>query len=546
MRQFSRKKFIIFIILGIFAIPLVGYIYQFIKNQMLRSPILGEIKSASYKVGHLLWNTPFKKTDSIHEVNTVIIGSGISGLSAGNELLKKGESNFVLLELEPTAGGNARNGENAAGKYPLGAHYLPLPSLEMKELIDFLKEAQVITSFSEKGLPLYDEQYLCAAPEERLYIHGHWQSGIVPDFGLEEEDKKQIERFQLEMKKLKQEKGSDGLFAFALPLKDSSQDKIYINLDAISMEEYLRKEGYTSTYLYWYVNYCCKDDYGTTTEETSAWAGLHYFCSRRGVAANAEEQDQLTWPEGNAWLMEKLKQPIASNLRVGNLAYEVNQKSDRYEVTSLNTLTGKVEQWNCDNIIFACPQFVIGHIRTNISSLKNRSYDAFHYSSWMVGNLLVKNDLKEKGGAPLSWDNVIYNSTALGYVNSNAQNLKRYQPEINLTYYYVFDDKKMSRKKLLQTNHAELTHIMLNDLKQVYDNLEERIIRYDPFIWGHAMIKPQLGFIWGEEKKNALMPILNSIYFAHTDLSGISIFEEAFYQGITAARAMLSERNESN
>jgi protoporphyrinogen oxidase len=544
MRQFSRKKFVIFLSLGVFAIPLVGYVYQFIKKRMQHSPILGEIKSASYKVGHLLWNMPFKKINRSHDIN--IIGSGISGLSAGKELLKNGESDFVLLELEPNAGGNARYGENAAGRYPLGAHYLPLPALEMKELIDFLKEIHVIESFSEKGLPIYDERYLCAAPEDRLYIHGHWQSGIVPNFGLAEEDKNQIRRFQAEMKKLKQEKGADGLYVFSLPLKDSSQDAVYTKLDTISMKEYLREEGYTSEYLFWYVNYCCKDDYGTSIEGTSAWAGLHYFCSRRGVAANAEEHDQLTWPEGNGWLMDKLKQPIYSNIRVGNLAYEVNKKADRYEVLSLNTTTGKVEQWNCDKIIFACPQFVIGHIRTNIPELKNRDYDAFHYSSWMVGNLLVKNNLNEKGGVPLCWDNVIYNSSSLGYVNSNAQYLQRYQPEINLTYYYAFDDNKMSRKKLLQASHEELTHIMLEDLKNVYIDLEESIIRYDPFVWGHAMIKPQQGFIWGEEKKIALTPINNAIYFAHTDLSGISVFEEAFYQGITAARAVLHKTNGSN
>ncbi|HSY62348.1 MAG TPA: hypothetical protein VK796_10750, partial [Cytophaga sp.] len=68
------------------------------------------------------------------------------------------------------------------------------------------------------------------------------------------------------------------------------------------------------------------------------------------------------------------------------------------------------------------------------------------------------------------------------------------------------------------------------------------IIRYDPFIWGHAMIKPLKGFIWGEEKKKATDSINNSIYFAHTDLSGISVFEEAFYQGIKAARKLLDEK----
>jgi hypothetical protein len=33
-----------------------------------------------------------------------------------------------------------------------------------------------------------------------------------------------------------------------------------------------------------------------------------------------------------------------------------------------------------------------------------------------------------------------------------------------------------------------------------------------------------------------LQPFQERIFLAHTDLSGISIFEEAFYQGIRAAR----------
>ena len=544
MSSFSRKKFIIFIALGILAIPLVSYIYYFIKNILVRAGIPGEIRSASYKVGHLLWKTPFRKVAITHEAKIVIIGSGISGLSAGRELINKGESDFVMLELENATGGNTRFGENKAGRYPLGAHYLPLPSLDMPELISFLQEVKVIESVSPEGIPAYDERYLCAAPDERLYINGHWQNGLVPDFGLAQDDKNQIQKFQKSIHTLKHAKGSDGLYAFTFPVENSSKDAVFTNLDTISMKEYLRSEGYASEYLFWYVDYCCRDDYGTSVDDTSAWAGLHYFCGRRGKASNADEGDLLTWPEGNGWLMEKLKEKIHSKIKTGNLVYAVNQKGQGYEVISLNIATGKAEQWNCSKVLFACPQFVIAHIQTNIEALKNRNYKAFNYSSWMVGNILVHNDLQEKTGVPMAWDNVIYKSPSLGFINSNAQHLHRHQPEINLTYYYAFDEKQMSRKKLLQTSHAEFTNIMLTDLKKVYNTFEKDIIRYDPFIWGHAMIKPLKGFIWGNEKKEAQEAINAAIYFAHTDLSGISVFEEGFYQGIKAARQLLHEENE--
>ena len=52
------------------------------------------------------------------------------------------------------------------------------------------------------------------------------------------------------------------------------------------------------------------------------------------------------------------------------------------------------------------------------------------------------------------------------------------------------------------------------------------------------MISPAPGFIFGEAKKEAAQTIDNKIYFAHSDLSGISVFEEAFHQGINAVNTM--------
>lgn len=45
-----------------------------------------------------------------------------------------------MVELENHLGGNSSNGENKYSKYPLGAHYLPLPNFQDKELLRFLEE----------------------------------------------------------------------------------------------------------------------------------------------------------------------------------------------------------------------------------------------------------------------------------------------------------------------------------------------------------------------------------------------------------------------
>src|SRR5262249_41030143 len=60
-------------------------------------------------------------------VPIVIVGGGIAGLSAGWELKRRGVEDFVVLELESHAGGNARSGENDVSAYPWAAHYVPGP-----------------------------------------------------------------------------------------------------------------------------------------------------------------------------------------------------------------------------------------------------------------------------------------------------------------------------------------------------------------------------------------------------------------------------------
>jgi hypothetical protein len=57
--------------------------------------------------------------------------------------------------------------------------------------------------------------------------------------------------------------------------------------------------------------------------------------------------------------------------------------------------------------------------------------------------------------------------------------------------------------------------------------------------WGHAMVSPRPVFLWGGEREKATRPYRN-VHFAHTDLSGVALFEEAFYHGLRAANEVLA------
>ncbi len=53
------------------------------------------------------------------------------------------------------------------------------------------------------------------------------------------------------------------------------------------------------------------------------------------------------------------------------------------------------------------------------------------------------------------------------------------------------------------------------------------------------MVRPRVGFIWSEARRRVL-DRQSRIHFAHSDLSGYSIFEEAQYRGVLAAERVLN------
>ena len=82
----------------------------------------------------------------------------------------------------------------------------------------------------------------------------------------------------------------------------------------------------------------------------------------------------------------------------------------------------------------------------------------------------------------------------------------------------------------------------MRDLSIAHRDLEERLSGLDVWIWGHAMIRPSVGFIWGQTRAAASRS-LGRVHFAHSDMSGISIFEEAQYRGVEAALKVLNRRS---
>lgn len=496
-------------------------------------PIPGSIIGASSAIGHKLREGIFPAITAHTKTKLVIIGAGIAGLSAAWKLHNSGFHDFILLELEKDVGGNASYGENAVSAYPWGAHYVPLLAEESTAARELFRDLGIITG-EQNGQPVYNEYFLSADPHERLFMYGRWQEGIVPQLGITERDKEQYHAFFRTMEQFKTARGKDGRKAFAIPLDKSSADPDMRKLDTITATEYLNQHGWDSPHLHWYVNYCCRDDYGATANDVSAWAAIHYFAGRSGKAANADSGSVITWPEGNGWIVKQLKAKLSPYIRTNTLAFRVT-RDGATKVHTLSTTDNTATEIETANVLFATPRFIAERLLAT-----GMDMTPFHYSPWMVANITL-DTLPHGKGAPLSWDNMVYDSKMLGYVVATHQNLNRIQNETVLTYYWPLShlQPKQAREEMFKRSYEEWRDIVLQELWRIHPELKTHVKHLDVWLWGHGMIRPSPGFIWGKPRQAALRQT-PPFFYAHSDMSGVSIFEEANHHGVQAAESLMA------
>jgi hypothetical protein len=303
------------------------------------------------------------------------------------------------------------------------------------------------------------------------------------------------------------------------------------------MQEWMEGQGFVAEELRWYVNYCCRDDFGMSYQETSAWAGIHYFAARAGRAANAEPGAVLTWPEGNGWLARRLAEPVRDKLRTQAVVFEVRDHGKTVSVDYWDQKKQESVRIEARAAILAVPRFVAARIVKS----GRMAIDAtgFSYAPWVVANVTL--DAMPSGhGAPLAWDNVAYRSPLLGYVVATHQRTQMQPLQTVLTYYWPLSHlpPDQARKEALARSYGEWQRIFTAELLALHPELEGHIQSLDVWVWGHAMVRPRKGFIWGAERREALRAH-PPIFMAHSDMSGMSIFEEACTRGVSAAESAL-------
>lgn len=515
-------------------------------------------------------------------VDVAILGGGVAGLSAGWRLARAGVQDFAVLELEDEVGGTSRAGRNRVSSYPWGAHYLPVPSRNLDALCELLRELDILRGFDAAGRAICREETLCRAPQERVFFKGRWYEGLYLRVAASQEDQRQFERFHDEVSAWVGRRASDGRRAFTLP-RASAAPQAAAELDQLTMAAYLDRLGLNSWRLRWYVDYACRDDFGLRATECSAWAGMHYFAARL-LHGDDSPPEVLTWPEGNGYLVGRLARYLGaattagggSRVRPQSVVLDIRELapagpgSDRVEILYLDLsrepdpARAPLCALRARQAIVALPTFLRRYL---IADYRERPQNVpawlgqFSYAPWMVANLTLQRAHSAPvaaapapahargGGFPPAWDNVLIESPSLGYVVATHQRESAPQPvaaggdgqpRTVWTYYLPLcdGDPRAERRRLQELSWARARDHVLADLARAEPDLIRDCERIDVFRWGHGMVRPVPGLLTSEALAQASLP-LGSLHFAHSDLSGMALFEEAHHAGVRAAEGVL-------
>jgi glycine/D-amino acid oxidase-like deaminating enzyme len=504
--------------------------------------IAGSIVGGDHGRGHLLREGVRTRPARREEAEVVIAGAGVAGLSAAWTLDRAGLRDFVVLELEDAPGGTARSDAGPVTPYPWGAHYVPAPSADNRALLALLDEVGAVTGRDARGRPEFAEEVLCREPQERLFFKGEWYEGLYPRAGAGRDDLAQLAAFEAEMRRWAGWRDRRGRRAFRVPRAGCADAPELRALDRLSMADYLASRGWTSRRLRWFVEYACRDDFGATLSQTSAWAGVHYFAARM-EDTTGETSEFLTWPEGNGRLVAHLARLAGPRLRLGALVTSVEPGAGAVDVTYLDASTGEGVGLRAAQVILALPAFLAARVLAPWRAAPPAHVAASEYGSWMVANLTL-HDRPASRGVDLAWDNVLYESDSLGYVVATHQSGRDHGATV-FTYYLPLtdDDARRARTRLLETTWEEWAARIVADLAPAHPGLDRLIDRIDVYLWGHAMVRPRPGLLWSPALA-AARPV-ERVHFAHTDLSGMALFEEAQYWGVRTAEAILRTRGRS-
>ncbi len=460
--------------------------------------------------GHAIFkqkNLPVKDTI---QVETLIVGGGIAGLSAANHLPHK---DFLLCELSDRLGGTSAATNHKDLPLSQGAHYdLEYPQNYGESVLGLLDHLGIIEQMTWKSSwGFKDQQYII--PHEiknQCYDHGKFRGDVLREG---------------EMKSAFQQLLLPYLDKMVMPTR-LIEDK-YKHLNDQTFIDFLHQNMKVDDQFIRGLDYHMLDDWGGLSSQVSALAGIHYFQCRPYY----REVNQLfSPPQGNDYFVSKLASQVPSEqLQVNSLVRSLEKKEGSWNAEVLDLQSSSISKIKAKNVIYAGQKHALKYILPQYYPLFSEN----DYAPWLVMNFVLNKPFGEFG----FWQNemIVEDISFLGFINSSAQHRGLQEKQVLTAYYCLPSD---SRKDLasISMNKNTIVQKTLNYLKGYFNQgIENRVEAVYLNAMGHAMPIPKPGFLFqdkNEQVKN------EQLAFAGVDHHRLPLLFEAIDSGIAAVEAI--------
>lgn len=469
------------------------------------------------------WDIPAASGDLL---DCVIIGAGLAGLTTAYRLQKLGVTNLLVLEKEDPVGGYARLDGPADSPWGQASAYTVYPYND--NLIEIYTDLGVVTGLDADELPILDDKYALKEPVNSSYIDGQWYQEPwdkgIDGLPYSDQIKADLKAFRDDMIYWYEYADAEGRFAFDTPTDASTEEAEVRALDDISLAEYIAQKGWSSEISEFYKPYC-RSAFGCDPDVLSCWAAINFFGS--------EFQPAMSQPGGNAHLALKLRDIVGGSvIQTSCFVLRAVNQGDEVHVTYLKGDT--VTTIRAKTAVYAGPRYLAKYILPDLVASGRDEAKDFQYTPYLVAAVHV-----EKTPAGLGYDNWIQQESFItdiivadwaGLADPAAASLDR---KNTLSCYcpLVGEGK---RSELLSTPYEDYEKQVLDALEAVLPGVRETVTGVDIYRWGHGMLAPVKGFVFGASRVGSQAPE-GRISFANHDVDALPAFENAVGAAFRAA-----------
>ncbi|HUO27038.1 MAG TPA: FAD-dependent oxidoreductase [Candidatus Aquilonibacter sp.] len=492
----NRRDFIKFAVAGAVASGCPMDLSLVAQTGGERGNHLPEVDGENNKICHQIrdqGNQIFSRPPALARHDIVIVGGGVSGLSAAYRLQ---HHDVLLLEKEPHWGGNAYEMTYDGSTYCTGSAFLARDEYTY----DFAREIGL------NPLPIKSPDASIIRGE---VIYDTWGSGLnkLPYPPIIREA---FKKFKKEILAIDVEKRGRELFN-------------------LPFSEFMKL--YPSEIKQWWDTYG-PSNWGATSDETAAALAIGEL---QEIAAESDSDDRYTWPGGlgaiTHRLVEILQPQYGQRMRTGATTVAVVTGKQDVQVTYMEA--GELKAVSAKAVIMATPKFITRRIVDGLPDKQSEAMGKIRYIPYPVVNLIFNRSIFNYGYDTWCPGNTFTDIVVADWVIRHESG---YRQKYNILTCYTPLKEEDRASLLTEASARKIAANVLRDFQKLLPGQDVDPLEVHIYRRGHPLYMSTPG-LYTEVQPLVRRP-LDRVFFANTDSEGP---ESTTNGGILAAQRAVKQ-----